>query len=565
MPFRPVESPTLNNLMRFEQITPQATRWESMKASYQQTLPSTLLGGFLDRQSAPGRNEGPMLSAEEANNLFPDIEMPFTRPVSRGFAEHVNLRQAHKRDLQMISAMAPRDTLQFMLDLGASMGASITDPAEFLITMTAAGAVFKGLKSAKILQEVTKRQEFTRALISNAIGSVAVEPLIAMQDRYFQEERTAQEVFASMAASTILGTAIEFGVGRLISPTRLKEDFVKAQTAAELGKRPEVATRNLAPTVQVASEIPTNPNQRRLSWDDSGSTGRRFDNPTNDRGYTLGDFPYEFRPMSGDVRSARFFTVTQQNRGPIRENSTPLMSVLIDGGIQLSDNPRVAASFADSGGVQQGSIGSLREVQVNSERVFNADLPYAQQDRAIRKIMEAIGRVTDDVTLAEALKDVQLKDSTKIQDHVLRIMREQDIDGFYFKDVSEAGESFNSFFLRDGNKLNERGSYELRQKADAQYNDKMQKYKEDLTSDKSDYYYSKETEATYNETSPEFKEDIPEMPEILEVNEAFEGLKSREKLDRATRDTLEDIQVLEAEAEQIDKVIKSAFFCGGQQ
>lgn len=573
MPFRPIQNPTLHNIARYNAITPQATRFESMQANWDLTIPQTLTGGFLDRMSAPDRDVGDMLSAEEANNLFPSIEKPFTRPVSRGFAEHVNLRQQHKQSMEFIAGSAPRGALQFMLDLGASMGATMTDPAEFALSYVATagiGAALRGASAANRIRQISERTKLLQIAAMNVGGAAVVEPFIAANANYFQEEYTVQQAFTSIAASAILGTAVEYGLGRALNPKRIQEDFMKAQAAAEMGKRPDVATRDVVPTMTVKQNI--DPDQLRIGFDGDSNirsgTDQPFTQGPNPKGYTLNDFPYEFRPISSpSISKSRFFTVTRENRGPIRENSTPLMSILMDGGLQFSDNPRVAASFADTGTIQAKGVGSLREVNINSDKIFDADIPYAQQAPVIKRLMEALGRTTDEITLTEALKDISLRDSTKMQDYIMRIMRESDIEGFHFKDNVD-GQDFNSVFLRDNKKVNEMKSYELRQEADPGYTSKAQKYQEDMASDRSNYYYSDDTARAFDTADSKMKaEEAPsprEEVEVTEVQANYDTLKVREDVGIKTKEAMKEVEQLEAELENMDSILKSAFFCGGQ-
>jgi hypothetical protein len=586
--FRPVTAPTTNSLLRYSQITPQATRMESMKATWDLSVPRTLGGSIMEYMSAPSKSEGEMLGAEQANALYPDIEMPFTGPVSTAFAAHVANRQAYKRSMESIVGMGPDDFRQTLLNLGVGMGASMTDPVEVALTFTIAGGLARGLSTLNMLQSVTARQVFTRSALLNLTSATAIEPAIGFGQRYFQEERTTEDIFSSIAASAIMGTMLDmgtYGISRLLKGRQIEEDLTRSMMASELGKKP--SSFNDAPTmtdltVQSRSDL-LNPSRdmvvyegndfKRIGYDgwdgpDSGPTGPR-DGGGRSRTFSerrsLDSFQYNYAPISGGGRGASFFTMVS-NSGPIREGRTPLISLMFDRGIQLSDNPRNAAEFArtNAGGVT--SVGNLREVRLNDANLVDADLPYQYQTPSARKLMDSLGRSADpDMTLSQALKDVSLSDGAKIQDNLLRIMKEENIDGFYFADGDSTNRG-NSIFLRDETKFTEEANYQVYEQPSNANKDKFKKYAEDIASEKSDYYYSEETAARYEEASVDLKQDFEPMHKdvVADIDPEFESFKSREDLPNRVKKEIEEADQLALEADEIDKAIKAGLFCGGR-
>lgn len=580
MPFRPRQEPSLHNVLRFERFQPRATRWESLKSSFYNTRERTMLGGIYNRLVAPSMDEGPMLSPERANEIYPEIEEPFVRPVSRDFAHFVASRQRQKHALDMVVAAGPQDTLQTILNFGAAMGASMIDPVEIGVTSIGAGLIFKGLRSANLLQNATRRTELARAAMVNLAGASMVEPFLYRDARYFQETRTLEEAFTSVAASAIMGTFLDYSIGRIFSGPNPEAEISKALALSNLGKRydSESFNSNLPAVKGYSNDITVREmpiaGQRRIGFD--GDFGP---NPNNPRGpepspqggpqkrpdgkVNINEFRYDYAPMSDGPSFKRFYTVTSSSRGKIQGGRTPLMSLLLDEGLQFSDNPRRAALFTDTDMNTNTSIGSLREVRINEGNFIDADVPYQNLSRSVRKLLDSLGQGRDDVSLADALRSVKLRDASKIEANLRRIMEEEGIDGFYFTE-NQGGDRSNSLYLKDSSKFTEQKSYEVFKESPRAQKNKNQDIAEYMASERSDFYYSKEDTARYDDLSTEFKEEFDlAVPEgVTETRAEFDSLASRKDTPIEVKRAVEEAQMMQDELDSMPEILKSAFFCG---
>lgn len=578
MPFRRFEGLSPGARRRFNQLRPTATRWESMQSSF--SLTDTVGGNLIDRYNAPSRDTGEMLDPDQANELFPDLEEPFNRPVSRQFAEYAAERNSEKQALQNIVKMGPQDASQTLLNLGSSMGATMVDPAELAITVAAFASGVGALRLAGFARGATKGAQVARIAAGNLAASATIEPILYNDAKYFQEERTAGEVFTSIAANAVLGTAMDVGGEALMRAFSrrqgLDQDLGSALLASEMGKDPGTVMKNMgearpqlefqgygAPTDfpridGPAGPRPDQPGPRGFGPNDPGPRGR-------DASFTLDDFPYTFREIQNGGVGQKFFTVTNKRRSKLKSGRTPLMGTMLDQGVHITDSPKNAVGYVDSGNISSpdGAVGSLREVLLQDGNIVDGDIAFKNASRDIQKLISSLGKDQPEMTLSQALRETKLKDAGKVQDNVLRIMKEEKIDGFHFKDTVD-GESFNNVFLRDSATVTEQRAYKVkRKKSDPQYDSNMQKFKEDLASEKTDFGYDEATAQTARETSPEFKDEINSdiQRDINEVQGQYDRVKAREDFSPMAREIADEADALDAELESMPEVLREAAFC----
>lgn len=576
MPFRTNYGNTLRSMSMYSQLRPRSTRMDAARASFDLVTPRTMLGGFLSRQAAPDRDSGDMMSAQEANEMYPDIEEPFNSPVSRQFAAHANNRALHKRSLETVIQGAPDDMWQTVLNLGSSMGATMLDPVEFAVTTAAFATGVGALKMAGFARSTTGAARFAQAAAGNVAAAATVEPFIYNDAGYFQESRSVGEAFTSVAASAMVGTLFDFAfskAGRALNDSG-EADVMTSMALAEMGKEPTFALSRTVRNDIVAQGYGPARNNKQIGWDgaprpekgpdapgpDQGPLGRGK-KPSNS-GFTMDDFPYSFRDVVDGGRGQRFYTVTRSPKTTIKGGRTPLMSTLLDEGVQLTDSPKNALSYAQSSQKQDGVVGALREVILETGNTVNADIPFKDATRSLRKLISSLSKDTPDMTLSQALREVKLKDSSKVQQNLFRIMDEEKIDGFYFKDTAE-GQTFNNMFIKDPKKFVEQKTYTVKQKKSPKTNAKVQRFKEDLASPKSDYGYRENIATAADNTSPDFQaRKNPELEsEFNDVSTQYDGLKQSKTLSRSAKEVMEDADMLEKELNDIPEAIKDAFFC----
>ena len=162
-----------------------STRWEGVKAAYELASQELWSGRSKEEAAiadAQMKSKGKMMTVKEFKDRYPDVPAPSTDLLTEVAAYRVK-RFKERSALEKVAAGAPNDALQIGLNVGAGLGAALTDPKElaFLIGSEAifAGALAGAARFSKNLgsagriamriQEAAKSSNITARLGYHAI------------------------------------------------------------------------------------------------------------------------------------------------------------------------------------------------------------------------------------------------------------------------------------------------------------------------------------------------------------------------------------------------------------
>ena len=175
-----------------------------------------------------------ILSSEEANELYPNVEKAFSQPINEAVAFQLNEEGKKRRLLQEKIAQGPGgDFYKGALNLGAGIIAHALDPVEFgvgaftgmglakLGQVAAAGTFGQGaIKAGQILS----KQGFAAQAVEGVIGNAVLEPAMYSYSQEAQVDYTLEDAFISVvggglaAPVAIHGAKSGFNALRKVSP-----------------------------------------------------------------------------------------------------------------------------------------------------------------------------------------------------------------------------------------------------------------------------------------------------------------------------------------------------------
>jgi len=122
-----------------------STRWEGVKAAYELASQELWSGRSKEEAAiadAQMKSKGKMMTVKQFKEKYPEVPAPNTDLLTEVAAYRVK-RFKERSALEKIAAGAPNDTLQLGLNVGAGLGAALTDPKE-LAFLVGSEVVFAG-------------------------------------------------------------------------------------------------------------------------------------------------------------------------------------------------------------------------------------------------------------------------------------------------------------------------------------------------------------------------------------------------------------------------------------
>lgn len=168
----------------------------------------------LDMLGIPGalddlaKTTSKVLSPEEANKLYPNVEKPFSQPINEAVAFQLNEEGKKRRLLQEKIAQGPGGSFyKGALNLGAGILAHALDPVEFgvgaftgmgiskLGQIAAAGTFGQGAVRAG---QIAAKGGFLKEAAEGVLGNLALEPVMYNQAQEAQVDYTLEDAFVSV-------------------------------------------------------------------------------------------------------------------------------------------------------------------------------------------------------------------------------------------------------------------------------------------------------------------------------------------------------------------------------
>jgi hypothetical protein len=368
------------------------------------------------------------LTPDEANAQFPEMEKPFSEPVSSFVAQYLSDQQKERRELERKVAEGPQDLWTKSKQFGAGLVAHLMDPLEFGVNMASGWGLGKlvqmgalGTKVAATARLASKGltsapirvgYNFAEALAGNVAGNTAQEAAIAETMGKENRDYDISQGLVNIGISSVAGSV--FGLGIKEAAHGITRNFSKIAPHAERAMHTIAAgqmERGLEPDISPLVEV----------------VARETDVGNE----VPGKFSYVYEPL-GTPRE--FYAVAVDSD---LTKHTPVGDTY-GGGVQLTDHPGVANASAVH---SLGDPSTVHVVDAPVLKPLDLDAPLIDP-KAIAAFSRILNQGEGEAISVEGLRGRELLDLV-----AKNTENSADIISSLQKELGEAG--YNSF-VHDG-------------------------------------------------------------------------------------------------------------------
>lgn len=513
----------------YDKISGGLTRWETMKASYKLSDMGTANYLLQEKDEDDFKNDT-LVSADELNKMYPNLQVPFQGAVGAKLADSINNRSERRRLLTGLIGTGDRDVTQTLLNFVAAVPAHGLDRYEYAASIlgTAALAVaFPGAAAMSILGRAA--MSFTGAAIGNAI----IEPYLAYKTQQSQEIYSASDAAMSVFGSAMVGTAIHMGGigGRSLYSKlkrgRLGKSFQDAVAQAELGKKiveaPELRYE-LSPSKMGELKSPPIPRTMDIpkfkGLGNTASFEKKF--------YSRSNFQAEAditRNVSKDGIFSNSIILNDDYRMSVNEMGGKAGSIY---GVKLSADSKILPI----------------ETKLNSLEAGEFKVKFKDA------LEEKLGiKADENMSPKEIFDNATIKNKPQIESIIKEVSEETGFDGVTYKNKGAE-----EVALFKGDKALSESQTFIETKDFITNKDEIDAFKAEMERPESDQFYNAQE-------AESFKQRTPEMDEKIETHE--EVLKKVDDEFKFAEDSVEakDIQTMKSNIELMDDIFKNAEIC----
>lgn len=501
------------------------------------------ISGSLDELA---KTTSKVLSPEDANKLYTDVEKPFSQPINEAVAFHLNEEGKKRKLLQEKIAQGPGgDFYKGALNLGAGIIAHALDPVEFgigaftgmgLKEIGAVAAAGKFGQSAVRAGQILSKQGFVADVAEGIIGNAALEPAMYSYSKEAQLDYTFNDAFISVvgggiaAPVAIHGLKTGFNTLKKISPNSfgLGVKTSVGQFNAGIIPNPEIIARQY--------------------------TDLMYKTATPNEGSVRANFSFEAKNVDGIKDSPVYLTPSSPNS--LSEGSRVIGDYMGDG-FYLTDNPTFANNMATH--PLEDITSNIFEMDVKELNIKDADIP----DREFLDSLELDKELSDIVYEIDTIKDAQNYIRNAINEGVLE---DKDFDNFmdtiHAKGVeglkfTDEAKGHNGLYLYPEamKKIKETGRYEADTKA-TPMPDREKLAQETKAANENLFEYDKSTQKEFDDL-PEVKDISPEERKSS-VEDSIKTLDEMEKAGLITdKEDLELLKRIKEDRQTTEELIEA--------
>jgi hypothetical protein len=379
-----------------------------------------------------------VLSVEEANNLYPNVEKPFSQPINEAVAFQLNEEGKKRQLLQQKIADGPGGSFyKGAVNLGAGLVAHALDPVEFgvgafagmgigkLGQIAAAGRFGQG---AVATGQVLSKGGFIAEATEGILGNALLEPAMYAQSQEAQLDYTIQDAFVSIvggglaAPSAIYGIKAGFNQLRKISPN----SFGLGQKAS-IGQLHDGKVPNVDSIKESYDEL-------------------LYAEPPKDaiKGPVRSEYSFEQVDIPSIKQRPMYASPVQHGA---MDTGTRVVGEYHGDGIYLTDNPNIANNAAVHS--MEEAQSNVHEFNINELNLVDADLPNRelldslQLPTEVRDILYEVESIKDAQTYIRNAIDEGLLDDSDF-DFFMTAIKDSGIEGLKFEDSAKG---HNSLFV----------------------------------------------------------------------------------------------------------------------
>lgn len=460
-----------------------------------------------------------VLTPEEANDLYRDVEVPFSNPINEAVAFHLNEEGKKRKFLQQKISENPGGTFyKGAVNLGAGILAHALDPVEFGVgafagmalsgvgTVAAAGKFGQGaVKTGQVLSQGFKAQA-----IEGVVGNAVLEPFMYASSKEAQVDYDLEDAFISVVggglAAPVAIHGIKQGIHQLskLSPNSFGLTHKVAVGQLESGKIPEVEPI-------------------RTQYDN-------FRNGEPSKNAELGQVrsSYKFEMVEVDnVKQRPLYT--SPNTPNTLDSGSRIIGDYQGDGVYLTDNPNIANNAAAN---------PLDEVKSNVFEMDGKDLNLIDVDAPNKPLLDNFDlpeNVKSVINQAQTIKEAQIAIRENIEankltdadfDAFMSQVKQNGFDGLKFTD-SKVGHNGIFVFKDSAQKIKTTGSFDSDAKAVPDVDAKFIEETKQKVQNK-EFQHDAPTQAEFD-NHVEF-DKLPLEEKKIELEQTINTLKTMEEL-----------------------------------
>lgn len=413
----------------------------TFEAAYELASMDTFVGG-LARNSALDEMDGPTakkLSPEDLNEKYPNMGVPFNKPMSEVAAFHLNEEATKRNDLQRIISEGPKGTFYNQaVNIGGSLVAHALDPVEFGagaltgLGIKGVGMLIKGSKAAASSTLLAKtgdaltKSGFVVEAGEGMLGNAVLEPFMYEQQKRAQVDYGIEDAFISVVGGGLAMPVLKKAFKTVLG---LPDSTVGMAVKNSMGQ----ALEGYRPTPELHAK----------AYNDIA-----FKNP---EGITTGSVrsEYKFEPMDNALHQEKTFYMAGAS---INESKT--IGDFLGEGSYLTDNPNFANNIAAH--PMDDSFGDVFEVRLSETKLLDADSKLDVSDDfshmdLTEKAREVLGSAASVKQALTSLDEVDQKS-------LINALKAQGYDGLSQAD-SAKGHNAVHLFPESVAKIQEQGKF----------------------------------------------------------------------------------------------------------
>ena len=485
-----------------------STRLESIYSSAKISsmgTPVEYLKNMWEDYDDPGED---MVSPEILNQQYPNLDIPFSEPVSSSLAKLLAERRMEKARYGQMIQSGPQDGLQTVMNFVASMVPHAVDPINIAASMAGGWAAYASLPLKSFVGKVAV------SFAGGVAGNLPVEPLMMYGTAQEQEDYTANMFLMNVFGGALIGSGLHLvgsaakGLRLLSAKGELPPKIQEAVARVALGKKVDIETK----------PITTSP-------------------LTN-----LRNFEVQKNLKAGDTRYfAANRTITAQKFKP----RTTIPFDFFGKNTVFSSNAesQLTNLFSNPAGK-----GSLYYVDMPAKsKIFNMN--NMEMPKALLDGLEGLKKGED---LPALIKRTPLKDLPELEEKIVDILTKEGYEGLNFKDGDNASLVVfdEAVVSKEAKQLGvDSDSYKNKAAEQVKYKGTIDK----LDSPTSDRYYSDRVEKVIADTPAEIVVEV-------DVKKMVDGLEKRYNYGKETVE-VKKIQSLKEDIDLKKKMISAAKDC----
>ena len=473
------------------------------------------ISGSLDELA---KTTSKVLTPDEANKLYMDVEKPFSQPINEAVAFHLNEEGKKRKLLQEKIAQGPGGSFyKGAMNLGAGIVAHALDPVEFgvgaftgmaLGKLGAVAATGKFGQGAVKAGQVLSKGGFAAEAAEGVIGNAILEYPMYSYSQEAQVDYTMEDAFISIvggglaAPVAIHGIKSGFNALKKISPDSFGLGLKTSIGQFNDGKIP-------------SPEIIANQHKELMFKLAPAAEGSVRAN-------------YSFSQANADTIKTNpvYFSPTQANYA---EGGSRVIGDYMGDGYYMTDNPSYANNMATH--PLEGVSSNVIEMDVKDLNIKDADIP----DRAFIDSLDLPREISDILYEVDTIKDAQNYIRNAIDEGVLEdadfelFMREvnnKGADGLKFTDEANGHNGLFVYPVSFG-KSKELGRFDA-DPANAPMPDKVKLEQQAKQADNNVFEHDKAAQKEYDEL-PDPKDIAPEERKVI-VDDTLKTLEDMEQL-----------------------------------